>query len=548
MPCLRALEGANDRQDYILYGDATTIGRNPDCQVVIGDPAVSRKHALILCIHGRYFIEDLQSRNGTFVNNRRITARTPIEDKDRIKIGPKHLAFLKTEPSPLLPPDPPLSEPQPEHRIVSAWKHGDRIENRWEVQQVLDGGMGIIYIVLDHETGEKLAAKTYRDDVLAANPELALRFEREALAWINLDSHPNVVKAMYVKTFQDRPYLFLEFVAGGNLRRLLPSFHVSTTQEDGYYDYERLSRIRNLALQFCDGMIHASKCGIRAHRDIKAKNCLLAEDARGWPILKITDFGLAKLFNDAAVACDDPYIVSTPHHESIPAGLKSCDTVSQPTVPEGLRRFVTVTGVAAGTPSHMAPEQFNDVKRVDVRADIYSFGVMLFQMITGRLPFTGRSWLDYRRLHQTVLPPTLHTYSLLNDIVGRCLAKSPSERFGDFLELRKALEPSVFDPFVTYVDWNSPLPPRVANELTVGELLQKASSLVVLRRHQDALQLLTQVVERHPGVGKAWLERGLLLMNVFSRFDEALASLEQARGLGEHVLEGHIALCRSKLV
>jgi serine/threonine protein kinase len=83
--------------------------------------------------------------------------------------------------------------------------------------------MGIVYVVLDRETGERLAAKTYRNDLLTANPDLARRFEREALAWINLESHPNVVKAKYVRTLHHKPFLFLEFIEGGSLRGLIPS-------------------------------------------------------------------------------------------------------------------------------------------------------------------------------------------------------------------------------------------------------------------------------------------------------------------------------------
>src|SRR6516162_6901131 len=110
--------------------------------------------------------------------------------------------------------------------VESDWHPGDRIENRWEVQQVLHGGMGIVYVVSDLDTGERLAAKTYRDDLLTANPDLRRRFQREALAWINLDSHPNVVKAKYVRTLNDKPLVFLEFIEGGSLRGLLPSLSI----------------------------------------------------------------------------------------------------------------------------------------------------------------------------------------------------------------------------------------------------------------------------------------------------------------------------------
>jgi serine/threonine protein kinase len=429
------------------------------------------------------------------------------------------------------------------------WQPGDRINGRWEIEQVLAGGMGIVYVVRDNETEERLAAKTYRDDVLAANPELPFRFEREAVAWVNLDSHPNIVKARFVQIIQGKPFLFLEYISGGNLRALLPSLKVSPNfadvDSDSYNGYYlRLSTIQHLAINFCDGMIHASKCGITAHRDIKAENCLVTEES--WrPTLKITDYGLAKVFDDAGIPGDAPYIVRVPLEGLSSGGTQSYETVDQVPLPEGVSVFVTRTGVAAGTPSHMAPEQFDDVKRVDVRADVYSFGIMLFQMITGSLPFAGRTWLDYRRLHQTVIPPKLTTiYTELNDIVARCLAKNPRERFGDFGELRGELESSVYDRYETYLNF---IERSVAIKLTEDELLEKAVSLVHLRRYQQALTVVNQVLKRHPMNRGAWIEKGLLLMNGFHRFDEALTCFKHAQRLGEHRSEEYIVLCQNKL-
>src|SRR5262249_25525241 len=141
------------------------------------------------------------------------------------------------------------------------WSVGDRIQGRWQVEQTLRGGMGIVYVVLDHETQERLAAKTYREDVLRRNPDAPARFEREALAWIQLDAHPHIVRATSFQVVQHKPLLFLEFVPEGNLRQVLPELHeaaVATEQENCYIDPYL---IQSLALQFCDGMIHATNHG-----------------------------------------------------------------------------------------------------------------------------------------------------------------------------------------------------------------------------------------------------------------------------------------------
>jgi serine/threonine protein kinase len=484
MALLVVIEGANPGRYFALKEDKSTIGRNADCDVVLNSPDVSKAHAVIRRIQGEHFIEDLQSSNGTWVNFRPVTARTPLKEMDRIKMGNYLVAFLEIDPPTAegRGPFPPLlgdlrpTKPEVEYKPASEWQPGDCIEHRWEVQQVLGGGMGIVYVVLDQETGERLAAKTYRDDVLAAQPELPRRFEREALAWVNLDPHPNVVQAKYVKTIRDKPFLFLEFVEGENLRRVLPSLRV---WGDGEKDAGEIycSTIHDLLLQFCDGMIHIAKCGITAHRDIKPENCLVtkagfpqgrlltgiqAQLARaGVPPehlqtgkeglrLKITDFGLAKVFDSVVARADAPHIVRVLPERSSLASPPSPETVEEAPLREGLSVFATRTGVGAGTPTHMAPEQFDDVKRVDVRADVYSFGVMLYQLLTGRLPFTGRTWLDYKRLHQTMSPPKLSatlsssprrgdSFSLFVHVVDRCLAKDPSERFANFVELREAL-------------------------------------------------------------------------------------------------------------
>jgi serine/threonine protein kinase len=435
--------------------------------------------------------------------------------------------------------------------MESNWHAGDLIENRWEVQQVLHGGMAIVYVALDLETGERLAAKTYRDDLLNANPDLARRFEREALAWINLDSHPNIVKAKYLKTLHHKPLLFLEFVEGGSLRGILPSLRIGELPafgpEDYYGDFfrffdssdslsggffEKSLQIQDLALNFCDGMIHASQFGLRSHRDIKADNCLVSprrgDGGGGWD-LKITDFGLASIFDDLGPTTDLPYVVNVATEE-----------VCTPGSP-----LMTRTGAVAGTPSHMSPEHFNDIKHVDVRADIYSFGVMLFQMITGRLPFTASTWQGYRHQHQNVLLPEVNL-GYFTHIVERCLAKNPDARFASFLELRKAVQKTVWDPTITNVEFRDESPtPGI--ELTDDELVQKGLSLAELKRYRLALAVFSDIIERNPLLGIAWREKGNLLMKVVRNFSGALASFERAKQLGELGLEEQIAFCRAHL-
>jgi serine/threonine protein kinase len=289
-------------------------------------------------------------------------------------------------------------------------------------------------------------------------------------------------------------------------------------------------------------MIHASKFGIRSHRDIKADNCLISRDK--WE-LKITDFGLASIFDELVATTDAPYSVDVATEEVRTTDSPPVETVYEARVPDWLSICVTRTGAVAGTPSHMAPEQFNDIRHLDVRADIYSFGVMLFQMITGRLPFTARTWRGYQHRHQNELPPEV-SLAYFTAIVEGCLAKNPNARFANFVELREALQKSVYDPYITTIDraGESPTP---GVELTDDEVVQKGSSLAELGRCPLALDAFDRVIRRNPLCGKAWREKGILLMKVVRNFPEALVSLERAKQLGELGLEEQIRFCREQL-
>jgi serine/threonine protein kinase len=445
----------------------------------------------------------------------------------------------------------------PDLQMNTDFQVGETIGNRWKVENIFHGGMGLVYVVMDRQTGERLAAKTYRDDRFAANPELGSRFEKEALAWIKLGAHPNVVQAKFIQRFRHKPFLFLEYVPGGNLLDRLP--------------LTDLWEVQVFAIHFCDGMIHAARSGITAHRDIKPENCLLygeTVEEDPWYTLKISDFGLAKSFDDIAVAPDLPFVLLASDSEHPTRGPDKPGTVDQ------LSMIITRTGVAAGTPPYMAPEQFDDVKRVDIRADIYSFGVMLFQMITGRLPFSGCSLSEYRHLHQRVAPPELSmeepacrnwldqppVYHLRDDqflpkyweerlrgishILDRCLAKDPTNRYKDFQEIRQELAWEPEDRRTSYAPILPPGNPHgfaagrrlrrpVPRRLTEDELLSRGLSCLELGQENLALAAFDQLIERYPRNRRGHLEKAKLLMTMPHRYDEGCAILERAESIGD---------------
>ena len=103
MPSLTFIKGVNQGTTVPLDGEKIILGRNADCQVVLNVPAVSREHAVIRRIQGKFFIEDLKSRNGTFVNNQEVSGRLALKDNDRIKICDNLMAFVETAPRKPLP-------------------------------------------------------------------------------------------------------------------------------------------------------------------------------------------------------------------------------------------------------------------------------------------------------------------------------------------------------------------------------------------------------------------------------------------------------------
>ena len=372
--------------------------------------------------------------------------------------------------------------------MANQWLDGS--QKRWEIYKVLGGGMGRVYIVYDHEFREPFAAKTFKDELFKRNPMVAERFTQEALAWIRLDRHENIAQARFVENIQGKPFLFLEYVSGGDLSDWIGTPRLS----------EDLPQVLRFAIQFCDGMSHALLKGIQAHRDIKPANCLITEDHA----LKVTDFGLAKVFDEAR-----------------PPGGAGRE-VEVGNVP-GLSIGATRTGTGAGTPPYMAPEQFDDAKHVDVRADVYSFGVMLYEMLAGRLPFQGRTWQELERLHKTQPPPPLVTcHSSLVTVVHTCLAKDPAARYANFDVLRARLA----EIYERLTGEAAPRP-RAGIDLDAVDFNNKGMSLANLGHPAEALTCFERALEINPRYPQVWSNKGVELAHL-GRPDEALTCFERA--------------------
>jgi serine/threonine protein kinase len=213
------------------------------------------------------------------------------------------------------------------------------ISSRYEFQKPIGtGGMGTVYRALDRRTDELVAIKVLRYKQ-SENPILHQRILREFRAASELE-HPNIVRALAVETIDDITFLVYELVEGGSLGdRLQQRKRLSETEA-----------VRTIT-QIAQALEYAHSKGV-VHRDVKPDNILVLPDGRA----KLTDFGLAKMIDS-----DE----------------------------DGLTRPAS----GLGTPQFMAPEQFSDAKAAGARCDIYSLGATLYNLVTGRLPFDGKSAL-----------------------------------------------------------------------------------------------------------------------------------------------------------
>ncbi len=297
-----------------------------------------------------------------------------------------------------------------------AFKRGDRIGDDIEIHDVLGiGGFGVVYLAYHRQTRSAYALKTFRDEFLN-DAKTREQFRKEARIWVDLEHHANLVRAYQVLEFQGRLFIALEYIAPNE---------DGLNSLDGYLQKAQpdLKQTLEWAIQFCDGMTHAYTKGIRCHRDIKPANIMVTQNK----ILKISDVGLAGV------------LVSSSKSQGLVVNVRSDKS--------GMS-LLTVHG-AAGTPTHMPPEQFVDAALCDARSDIYGFGVVLYQMRNrGGLPFlarlpkdnsereTVRFWMEMRQLHEQAEIPTLN--SRLQPIIRRCLEKDARSRYQTFEELRPA--------------------------------------------------------------------------------------------------------------
>jgi len=327
------------------------------------------------------------------------------------------------------------------------------------------GGLGTVKQIRHCGTGQVLAAKSY----LKAEPALIDAFVRESKIWISFAPHPNIVRAYFVDLFHGVPHIVMEFIDGGSLHSYLKKKKPS------------LPEALDLALQICHGMASIEHTAL--HLDLKPGNLLL--DRKG--TLKITDFN-ASIFSNRG----------------------------------------GFTGLSPGTLGFRSPEQKDGrIRDVDIRSDIFSFGVVLYNLCTGARPFSNSE--EYRFL----APEERNTAvsQRLSGVIGTCLRIQPAERFSSFSTIEARLLECLAEVREEAYKFRQNLEPRNA-----AGYLNAGSSFTFLEDWQRADECFRHALALRMNFAEAWHGRGSVALMTGDR-EKALEFFDTALKVKPWLLE-----------
>ncbi len=281
---------------------------------------------------------------------------------------------------------------------------GDVIANKYRVDSVLGrGGMGVVLAATHLTLDERVALKMLRAALLADGDAVA-RFLREARAASKLKC-PHVARVVDVDTLPGgAPYIVMEYLDGKDLADVLAAEAPLA-----------ISDAVTWVLEACEAVAEAHALRI-VHRDLKPRNLFRSIGVDGKPVIKVLDFGVSRILDDAVMA----------------------------------RGVETSASMIVGTPAYMAPEQHESARKADERSDIWALGVILFELLTGKRPFHGDSPVVVYATIVTAGTPSPRDARPeipegLANVVVRCLARDPVHRFQSAVELAAALSPFAAD-------------------------------------------------------------------------------------------------------
>jgi serine/threonine protein kinase len=303
---------------------------------------------------------------------------------------------------------------------------------RYQIQSELGkGAMGVVYKAVDPNIGRTVALKTMRLDVHGIEEaEMLKRFKHEAVL-AGVMNHPNIITIYDAGDWEGIFYMAMEYMEGKTLQVVLHEQHVVS-----------VDKMLSIARQVCMGLDFAHQRGV-IHRDIKPANIMLSAEG----VAKIMDFGIAKSGSN-----------------------------------------MTTAGQVLGTPSYMSPEQVRG-RNLDGRSDLFSFGVCMYEMLTGEKPFTGQNitTIIYKIMNEAPIPPRELDVSIhpgISAIITKCLEKSPDERYQCGADLIKDLE--------NYKSYGSSAPPtKVMSAAAAAEAAPPSGSRKIPAMPEDLESVTT---------------------------------------------------------
>jgi serine/threonine protein kinase len=360
---------------------------------------------------------------------------------------------------------------------------GDTLVGEFKIHNIFGGegksGMGVVYLVTNRNHPIPFVLKTFQK----ADLNSVQRFLTEAEAWVSIGIHPNIVKALFVDEVNEQLFIAAEYIAPDEYNR------------NTITDYLKQGRTSNQNIikwvaQFCYGMEYAISKGLKSHRDIKPDNLMVDEEGN----LKITDFGISKFDNEF-----EQLKQINSRNQNIFNKIKLSFKKQEV---EQSKVGLTSVGSFLGTILYASPEQILDSKKIDFRSDIYSFGVVLYQLL-GAFPYSlqGRSTIEhYALMHLT--EPLIEINHPLSSVAYKCLSKNPSERYQSFREM-------VSDLKRVACDLNLKIPQNKNQpDNTLRELYIQSYSFISLGDLKKAQKLINKYLEQDREDSSAWSLKG----------------------------------------